>query len=247
MDASLTQVVAVVLAGGFGTRIRHLLPGIPKPMAPVAGRPFLEWVARYLVRQGVSQAVFSTGYLSEVIAGHFQNSPVRGIDIKCVAEPEPLGTGGGFLHATRAAAAPPVAWLVLNGDSLAFANLAHMVAHLRQPAVDGVILAREVPDASRYGTISKGPKGELAGFAEKRPGPGLINAGTYLFRHSLLSQFPGQLPLSMENDVFPAFATGGKVIDIHRTDAPFLDIGTPESLAQAETFIEQNRGEFSLD
>ncbi len=245
MDASLSNTVAVVLAGGFGTRIRHLLPGIPKPMAPVAGHPFLAWLARYLVRQGVTQAVFSTGYLAEAISGHFASNPVRGIHIQCIAEPEPLGTGGGFLRAARASGQHPEAWLVLNGDSLAFANLASLASRLSNPSVNGVLLARPVPAPRRYGTVSTGSKGELLGFAEKRPGPGTINAGTYLFRHTLLSRFPNKSPLSMENDVFPEFIAQRELIEVCSAEVPFLDIGTPESLAQAEAFIRQNLAEFS--
>ena len=96
MSVELNQVAAVILAGGLGTRIKHLLPNLPKPMAPVAGRPFLEWVGRYLVKQGIQQIVISTGYLSEVVERHFENRPIPGVNIRCVAEPEPLGTGGEF-------------------------------------------------------------------------------------------------------------------------------------------------------
>lgn len=245
MAVQLSQSVAVVLAGGFGTRIRHLLPGIPKPMAPVAGRPFLEWVARYLVRQGVSRAVFSTGYLSEVIDGYFATNPVPGITIQCIAEPEPLGTGGGFLHAVRGCRQTPEAWLVLNGDSLAFANLAEMAACLANPACGGAILARPLPEAGRYGTLSTSPKGELLGFAEKRPGPGMINAGTYLFRHAWVEWFPQKLPMSMETEAFPFLINQGAALRVFAREVPFLDIGTPESLAEAEAFIQQNQGEFS--
>src|ERR1051325_9263224 len=99
MSVQVDQVVAVELAGGFGTRIKHLLGDIPKPMAPVAGKPFLEWVIRYLAKQGINKVVLSTGHLAEVIKKHFQDSPVTGVTVKCVRETTPLGTAGGFLHA----------------------------------------------------------------------------------------------------------------------------------------------------
>src|SRR4051812_31869760 len=97
--SSIGSVAAVVLAGGFGTRIRHLLPGIPKPMAPVAGRPFIEHVVRYLAKGGVREIVLSTGYLAEVVASHFASQPVTDARVCCVPETEPLGTAGGFVHA----------------------------------------------------------------------------------------------------------------------------------------------------
>jgi D-glycero-alpha-D-manno-heptose 1-phosphate guanylyltransferase len=245
MSVELNKVAAVILAGGLGTRIRHLLPTVPKPMAPVADRPFLEWVARYLARQGVSRMVISTGYLTGVVEQHFQNQPVPGVNIRCVAEAEPLGTGGGFLRAVQAAGEPPPAWLVLNGDSLVFANLALAVASLNDPAVAGVILGRAVPDTSRYGALITGPDGGLLRFEEKRPGSGVINSGVYLLRHSLLAEFPRQTPLSFERDVFPALINCGRRLQVVVTDAPFLDIGTPESLPQAEAFIRGNLAEFA--
>jgi NDP-sugar pyrophosphorylase family protein len=245
MSVELNQVAAVILAGGLGTRIRHLLPTVPKPMAPVAGRPFLEWVARYLARQGVSRMVISTGYLTGVVEQHFQNQPVKDVNIRCVAEAEPLGTGGGFLHAVQAAGEPPSAWLVLNGDSLIFADLAAAVAELIDPAIAGLILGRTVPDTSRYGALVTGPDGELLRFEEKRPGRGVINSGVYLLRHSLLAEFPGQKPLSFERDVFPVLIKHGHRLQVVVTDAPFLDIGTPESLPQAEAFIRGNLAEFA--
>lgn len=76
---SLSQTTAVILAGGFGARVRHLLPNLPKPMAPAAGRPFLEWVVRYLAKQGIGDVIISTGYLAEVVTEHFRCRPYRAL------------------------------------------------------------------------------------------------------------------------------------------------------------------------
>jgi len=137
MSLKLSQVVAVVLAGGFGTRVAHLLDGVPKPMVPVEGKPFLEWVVRWLARQGIQKAVLSTGHLAEVVEAHFQSQPVAGVVTRCFAETRPLGTGGGFLNAAQLSGESPEAWLVLNGDSLVFANLSLATAELDNPAVAG--------------------------------------------------------------------------------------------------------------
>ena len=244
MDLKLSQVVAVVLAGGFGTRVAHLLPGIPKPMAAVAGKPFLEWVVRWLARQGIRTAILATGYLAGVVESHFRPQPVPGIATRCIPENRPLGTGGGFLNAARLSGETPEAWLVVNGDSLVFANLALAATELSNPAVAGVIIGCEMADASRYGTLTVGPDGELRGFAEKRPGKGVINAGAYLLRDSLVRQFPATLPLSFEQEVFPQLVAQGSLLKVCAVDAPFLDIGTPASLRQAQSFIEQNRAQF---
>ena len=240
----LSDTVAVVLAGGFGTRVRHLLPGVPKPMAAVAGRPFLEWVLRYLRRQGLESVVLSTGHLAEVVARHFEARRVDGLRVQCVAETTPLGTGGGFLHAARASGERPSTWLVLNGDSLAFADLPALFAPLGDPAVQGVLLGRTVPDASRYGTLSVTSAGELRGFEEKRTGQGIINAGVYGLRASLVDGLPAGQPLSLEKDVFPAWVARSVPLRVRVTEAPFLDIGTPETLEQAEKFVRENAAEF---
>jgi len=221
------------------------LPGIPKPMAEVAGRPFLEWVVRYLAKQRVSSIVLSTGYLGDVVKRHFDSQPVAGVTVRCAREAQPLGTAGGFLHAVRASGVNPAAWLVLNGDSLCFANLSLLAAELAAPGVVGVLTGCAVQDASRYGTLVTGQDHELLGFEEKRPGSGVINAGMYLFRHSALEQFPARNPLSFELDVFPALAERHVSLRVFVAPGPFLDIGTPESLQQAETFIQSNMSQFA--
>jgi NDP-sugar pyrophosphorylase family protein len=243
MSLRVGQVVAVVLAGGLGTRIQHLLAGLPKPMAPVAGKPFLEWVLRYLVRQGITRALLSTGYLANTIENHFGNQPVAGLSTRCLAETQPLGTAGGFLNARRLSGETPPAWLVLNGDSLAFAELAQAVRLMHDPAVAGVVIGCAMTDASRYGTLALRSDGTLLRFEEKRPGHGIINAGLYLFRDSLVREFPARVPLSFEQDVFPHLLQRGFPLQVCVIDAPFLDIGTPESLRQAEAFVAENRAQ----
>lgn len=245
MVPRLDEVVAVVMAGGFGTRVQHLLPGLPKPMAPVAGRPFLEWVLRYLARQGVAKAILATGHLSEVVEKYFANQPLPGIAARCIREPQPLGTGGGFLHAARASGEHPAVWLVLNGDSLVLADLVTALEPLDDPRTAGVIVGCTVPDAARYGSLAIGLRGELLGFDEKRPGEGVINAGIYLLRDAVVRQFPAGQSLSFEKEVFPQCLQRGIELKVVTVDAPFLDIGTPESLGLAEGFVARHRDAFA--
>lgn len=237
------EITAVVLAGGFGTRVKHLLPGLPKPMAMVCGRPFLDWVLLYLAREGITDVVLSTGHLASVIAKHYSRPVVAGTSVQCVAESAPLGTAGGFLNAARGSGRSPRAWLVVNGDSLVLARLAGMISDLDQ-TVAGVIIGRSVPDATRFGTLRIGDGNRLLGFEEKRSGSGVINAGVYLLHHELLAQFPEVNPLSFETDLFPGWATTAQFIKVHTVESPFLDIGTPETLALAENFIKQNQSWF---
>jgi NDP-sugar pyrophosphorylase family protein len=240
------EIVAVILAGGFGKRIQHLLPNLPKPMAPVAGKPCLEWIVRYLVKQGVHRIILSTGYLSETIEHHFASQPVAGARVRCVPEIEPLGTGGGVLHAIQASAETAAGWLVLNGDTIAFADLSRARAALEDRETAGAIYARAVPDTSRYGSLVTDANGRLVRFEEKKPGKGIISTGVYLLRDSVLGLFPEQKPLSLEQEVFPALTGSGVSLKVLEMNAPFLDIGTPESLPEGDAFVRANLHWFEL-
>jgi D-glycero-alpha-D-manno-heptose 1-phosphate guanylyltransferase len=246
MDLALDNITAVVLAGGFGTRIRHVLPDLPKPMAPVAGRPFIEWVIRFIARQGIRRAVISTGYLGEKIENHFAAEPIPDMAISCVRETTPLGTGGGFLNAAAQSGDHADAWMVLNGDSLILADLEPMVQGANANGASAGILGLDVPDASRYGTLQTGENGELIRFSEKQPGAATINAGVYLFRAATLNAFPSKRPLSFEQDVFPSLLERHARIAVTAVKAPFLDIGTETSLKEAEAFIRGNIHSFEL-
>lgn len=240
MPLALNDVVAVILAGGYGTRVQHLLPNLPKPMAPVAGKPFVEWAIRYLAVQGFAKTILATGYLAEIVEEHFQAHPVKGVEILCCREIHPLGTAGGFLNAVHQSPISAPAWLVMNGDSLVFTPLAPLNDYLSDPTVDGAIVGLQMADASRYGSLVCNERGDLICFAEKRSGAGIINGGIFLLRHSLIEKFPKKAPLSFEKEVFPALLADGVHFKVHTVDAPFLDIGTPESLPQAEEFILHN-------
>ncbi len=244
MNPSPEQTTAVILAGGFGTRIRHILGDLPKPMAPVLGRPFLEWVVRYLAAEGIRHVVISTGFRAEIIEQHFTACPLESLRVQCIPEVSPLGTAGGFCHAMRGSGEQAAAWLVLNGDSLALASLRPMWRALSAPSVTGAILGVAMPDTSRYGTIVQDASGELVRFDEKKPGAGVINAGVYLFTAAAVNAFPSQTPLSFENDVFPSFIRQKIRLKVCAMEAPFLDIGTPESLPLAEAFISANLERF---
>lgn len=227
--------LAVILAGGAGTRIRHLLPELPKPLAPVAGRPFLDWVIRYLRAQGLDSIVISAGFLAEKIEAFAAEHGVA-----CVKEAVALGTGGGFLHALAAYGHEEADALVCNGDSLVLAELRPLLQALQDATVDAALLGVRVADASRFGTLQVGANGTLLGFAEKRAGGGLVNGGVYLFRRAIIGRFSAKRPLSFEYDVFPSLIASGARISTVRCDGPFLDIGTEASLAQADAFIRDN-------
>jgi NDP-sugar pyrophosphorylase family protein len=199
-------------------------------------------VLAYLAGQGIREAVVSAGYLPRQMQAFCRSQNVLP-EVRCAVEPKPMGTAGGFLWASQACAMRPEAWLVLNGDSLACAPLADFCACLR--GADAAVLAVWQDDASRYGTLQIGEGLVLQSFQEKRPGSGWINAGVYLFPDSILPQFPSPRPLSFETEVFPSLLDQGVIVRVHQVRAPFLDIGTPESLIQAEAFVRGNQSWFS--
>ena len=222
---------AVVLAGGFGTRLRSVVPDLPKPMAPVAGRPFLEILLTMLARKGVQRAVLSLGYQADVIVRHF-GTAFEGVKLVHEIETTPLGTGG----ALRAALArcESDAALVVNGDTFLDLELealrARWQAH-RQP----LIVGREVPDTARFGRLDiRGSR--LQGFAARGAGgPGVINMGHYVLPTTLFAAHPG-LPLafSFEAD-FLALQAAALGFEVFVTEGLFIDIGVPEDYARAQT------------
>ena len=231
------MIVAVILAGGVGTRLRDTLPDRPKPMALVAGRPFLEWVVRYLAAQGVRRFVLSTGHFSEVVKTHFARG-IGSLKISCAWEREPLDTAGGFLNGVESVTPRPGWWLVCNGDSLAVADLGGLLnSTAAKGDADGAILGVEVADTGRYGRLIVSDSGELKEFGDKRSGRGLINAGVYLLRDEFVRSLGQVRPLSFERDVFPGALKDGSRLHVAVTNGAFLDIGTPQSLGQAKDFI----------
>ncbi|BAQ63330.1 sugar phosphate nucleotidyltransferase [Geminocystis sp. NIES-3709] len=245
INYQIKNSIAVILAGGFGTRVKHLLPNIPKPMATVANKPFIEWVIKYLRQQSINNFILSTGYLGEIIESYFNKNNIDNIIINCYQENQPLGTAGGFINAVNLSNKQPFSWLITNGDSLIFTDLKPLFNYLENDDVEGVILGLSLSDASRYGSLKYDRDYNLISFAEKQQGKSVINAGVYLFKHSTLNKFSTQKPLSFEYDVFPQLLNQGCKIKVHITEAPFLDIGTPETLAQAENFILDNRTIFN--
>jgi NDP-sugar pyrophosphorylase family protein len=234
------RAVAIVLAGGQGSRIRSLRPDVPKPLVSVAGEPFIEWIIRHLASQGIGQFVISLGYLADVAERHFHQRAADHLTIRTVREQQPLGTAGAVRWAQQQRAAEADPLIIVNGDSLVLAELAAAWQLLADERVDGVVLGIEVDDAARYGRIDVDGHDRLRRFSEKQPGAGLINAGVYCFRRRVLQAFPARRPLSMELDVFPQLLDSGFNIAVARCRAPFIDIGTPETLCQADAFIERH-------
>ncbi len=221
---------AIVLAGGFGTRLAARLNGVPKPMAPIAGRPFLEIVLRQLRRCGATRVLLSVGYLHETIQAHFGAS-FEGMRVEYVIEETPLGTGGAIRRSLERVGEN--AALVLNGDTYLDADYAEMMRfHTAQKALMTLAVTRQ-EDIARYGGV-RIVENHVAGFEEKgRSGPGWINAGAYVLSRDL--PWPPQCTgaFSFEKDVLAV-----KVSELQPAAYPvqgfFLDIGIPEDFDRAQ-------------
>lgn len=221
---------AIVLAGGFGTRLRGVVPDLPKPMAPVAGRPFLAWILDRLVAAGARRAVLAVGYRHEAIRGHFGDA-WRGLPLVYSVEAQPLGTGG----AIRLAAAHIDEWpvLVLNGDTFLEVDYAAMRAAHDAAAAQMSIAVATVADAGRYGALAI-EHGRVSGFIEKgRPGPGVINGGSYLLAREVVARIPAGEPFSFEQQLLVPCVAELRPLAFE-TSGLFIDIGIPEDYARSQ-------------
>ena len=223
---------AIVLAGGFGTRLRQVVADVPKPMAPIAGRPFLEILLGSLARKGFSRVILSLGFMAEKISDHF-GARFAGMDIAYVVEETPLGTGGAIWLAATTCTQDHV--FVFNGDT--YLDLEVQSLEQRwQANRHQVVVGRHVPDTSRYGRLVV-DGGRITCSAEKGiSGPGLINAGCYVLAADALARFPLNQPFSIETDyLVPEVASG--TVDVFVTEGMFIDIGIPEDYARAQTLL----------
>jgi D-glycero-alpha-D-manno-heptose 1-phosphate guanylyltransferase len=221
---------AIVLAGGFGTRLRAVVADVPKPMAPVAGRPFLEILLTSLARKGFKRVVLSLGFMAETVVGHF-GATYAGMELVYTIEDTPLGTGGAIRAALAHCHGEQVC--VLNGDTYLDLEAAALLA-LWDARREPIIVARSVADTARYGRLHVS-EGRVRRFAEKgEAGPGLINAGCYVLPRDILDGFPLGRPFSFETE-FLAQAVGARDVSVFVSEGHFIDIGIPEDYARAQT------------
>ena len=220
------------MAGGFGTRLRRAVPDLPKPMAPVAGRPFLEILLTLLARKGFSRVVLSLGYLHEKVVDHFGDQ-YAGMELVYEIEHTPLGTGGAIRAALTRCVADHL--YIFNGDTyldLEFVELEHLWQSNHHP----IIVVREAPNTTRFGRVEM-CDGRINSFLEKgMSGPGLINAGCYVLPKTALDSFPLGQPFSLETEFFIKNLQSLR-LDGFVTHGRFIDIGVPDDYALAQTAL----------
>jgi D-glycero-alpha-D-manno-heptose 1-phosphate guanylyltransferase len=229
---------AVILAGGLGMRLRSVVKNVPKPMAPVAGRPFLEHQIDFWAAQGIRRVVLSVAYLGESIVAHF-GKRYRGCEIDYAVEETPLGTGGGVLLASRMMPADRP-FLLLNGDTFFQVELTGLAAFHAQTGSDWTICLFRPDETGRYGGIEMGPEGRVVSLLDKSAAAGkLANGGVYLVNPRALGALQTEPPrkCSLEIDLIPALLAASA--RVHGIECPgrFLDIGVPADYARAAEFV----------
>ncbi len=228
---------AIILAGGLGTRLRVAVPDLPKPMAPIRGRPFLEHQMDYWIAQGVTRFILSVGYKRELIEAHFGEA-YRQCQLAYAREEEPLGTGGGLLLALAQAQTETL--LVLNGDTFFEVALESLYAQHAAKHAQLSIALRRVAHNDRYGEVVLDADNTITGFTTKPSGSeGIINGGVYLMQRETMRQLAWQAgdKVALEQDIFPALLN--KKLKIGGVEYPgaFIDIGVPEDYLRAASLL----------
>lgn len=222
---------AIILAGGFGTRLKDVITDLPKPMAPINNRPFLDFILDHLADQGVRHAVISTGYRSEILESNY-GGKYKSIRLTWSVEKTPLGTGGAIALGARHIASRN--FLVVNGDTLFLTELKPFTEfHLLQKA-DITVALKEVDDSTRYGRVTSDKAMKITAFTEKggKRTPGFVNGGQYLIRREFLNTLVLPESFSLERELLEPGTT------IHRffgfkSNGYFIDIGTPGDYEKA--------------
>ena len=250
---------AILLCGGLGTRLRSVVSDRPKPMADIAGKPFLHYLVRMLSEKGVERFIFALGYMGEQIEAYFRDGREYGISIAYSYEESPLGTGGAIRNALPKMREEDV--LVLNADTYFDTDYRSLFQEQRVKRADMTIASREIEDISRYGAIVKDTDGRILRWNEKQSGSGEtmpdsaetlarsgetaprrgeINGGIYVMKRSLIEKIPAGKQ-SLENDCIPVWLSRSVSIHALPSDGYFMDIGVPEDYRRFQADVQSGK------
>ncbi len=229
-------MLAVILVGGFGTRLRPLTLDTPKQMLPMVGVTMLERVVAGLARHGVDDVVLSLGYKPDVFAAAFPDGTCAGVPMHYAVEPSPLDTAGAIRFAALDAGVDET-FIAVNGDVLTDLDVTELVRRHRSSGAEGTIALTPVDDPSRFGVVPLDTEDRVVDFIEK-PDPGTaptnwINAGTYVLEPTVLERIPDGEKVSIERVVFPAMAEDRTLYGM-QSDAYWIDAGTPQTYLDAQ-------------
>ena len=241
------MAVAILLVGGFGTRLMPLTKNTPKPMLTVAGIPVTEHQIAMAKAAGITEIVLATSYLSEIFTPYFGDGSKWGISIKYAVEKEPLGTGGAIRNAAQLLSGNE-SIVILNGDVLSSHNLAEQIRQHEAHDADVTLHLTEVTDARAFGCVPTDSEGRVTAFLEKMDNPvtNQINAGCYVFNPRVLTTIPLGAVVSVERETFPQLVANNAAVYGYVENSYWLDIGTPRALLKASIDIVERTGECLL-
>jgi mannose-1-phosphate guanylyltransferase len=239
-------VRAVILVGGFGTRLRPLTARTPKQMLPIVDRPMIERVVTSLASFGVTDAVLSLGYRPDAFLKAYPDDTCAGVTLHYAVESEPLDTAGAVRFAALDSGIDNT-FLVVNGDVLSDLDVNELWAFHRRSGAEGTIALTPVEDPSRYGVVPIDDDGRVEAFVEKPPAgeapTNWINAGTYVLEPSVLDRIPSGRRVSIERATFPEMVADASLYALH-SDAYWIDAGTPATYLQAQLdLVDGHRGQ----
>ncbi|RAP26752.1 hypothetical protein DID74_01640 [Candidatus Marinamargulisbacteria bacterium SCGC AG-333-B06] len=231
------SVDALILCGGLGTRLQGTVPDLPKVLAPVQGKPFLEWLIQFYQHQGITRFILCTGYRSEQIKIHSQQSVYQDIDICISDESIQLGTGGALWKAKSYIQSSP--FLVLNGDTFCDVSIVKSLNIMKEKEPVMLMAMLNQDNASRYGSIIVDEDNKIQSFEEKSAikKSGFINAGSYMISQTIFEHYiPSKACFSLEYDVFSYLSKHklgmyGMIVD----KESFIDMGTKDSYEKANS------------
>ncbi|MEO6703053.1 MAG: NDP-sugar synthase [Jatrophihabitantaceae bacterium] len=225
--ATATDVDAIVLVGGKGTRLRPLTISAPKPMLPIAGVPYLTHLLSRIRQAGITHVVLGTSYQAEVFSEYYGDGSAFGLELEYVVEDEPLGTGGAIGNVADRLRADTA--MIFNGDILTGCDLTDLLASHRTSGADVTLQLTTVDDPRAYGCVPTDPAGRVTAFLEKDPNPvtNQINAGTYLFSRSVIESIPTGRPVSVERETFPGLLADGALVVGYVESSYWRDLGRP--------------------
>lgn len=238
------MAVAILLVGGFGTRLMPLTRNTPKPMLTVAGIPVTEHQLMMAKAAGIKEIVLATSYLSEVFTPYFGDGSAWGMSIKYAVEKEPLGTGGAIRNAAQLLDTQESV-VILNGDVLSSHDLSEQIRQHEAHDADVTLHLTQVEDARAFGCVPTDSQGRVTAFLEKMENPvtNQINAGCYVFNPRVISSIPLDIVVSVERETFPQLVANGARVYGYLENAYWLDIGTPKALLKASIDIVLRTGE----
>ncbi len=241
---------AILLLGGFGTRLRPLTNDTPKQMLPVCGRPMIEWVCEHLHRHGIDEIVLSLGYRAEAFTAAYPHGRIGQLAYQVAVEPDPRGTAGAVRFAAEASGITGT-FLVLNGDVLTDLDIGALAGIHERSGAEATIALQPVADPAPYGLVVADPAGRVLSFSEK-PAPGstpaalprserpTISAGTYVLTEAVLARIAPDRPVSIEREIFPQLVADGALAALV-ADTYWLDTGAPQQYLAANLDILEGR------